>query len=99
MASRSKSKRVVLAYSGGLDTSVVARWLTERGWEVFCLTADMGFLEADQELATRARAAGSIGFEMRDLRSEFAESFCYPALMAGALYEGRYPLATALARP
>ena len=99
MASRSKSKRVVLAYSGGLDTSVVARWLTERGWEVFCLTADMGFLEADQELATRARAAGSIGFEMRDLRSEFAESFCFPALMAGALYEGRYPLATALARP
>ncbi len=99
MASRSKSKRVVLAYSGGLDTSVVARWLTERGWEVFCLTADMGFLEADQELEMRARAAGSIGFEMRDLRSEFAESFCFPALMAGALYEGRYPLATALARP
>ena len=99
MASRSKSKRVVLAYSGGLDTSVVARWLTERGWEVFCLTADMGFLEADEELDARARAAGSIGFEMRDLRSEFAESFCFPALMAGALYEGRYPLATALARP
>ncbi len=100
MVSRSsKSKRVVLAYSGGLDTSVVARWLTERGWEVYCLTADVGFLEPDAELETRALSAGSVGFEMRDLRDEFARSFCFPALMAGALYEGRYPLATALARP
>ena len=94
-----RSKRVVLAYSGGLDTSVVVRWLTERGWEVYCLTADVGFLEAGAELETRALAAGAVGFEMRDLRDEFARSFCFPALMAGALYEGRYPLATALARP
>ena len=94
-----RSKRVVLAYSGGLDTSVVVRWLTERGWEVYCLTADVGFLEAGAELETRALAAGAVGFEMRDLRGEFARSFCFPALMAGALYEGRYPLATALARP
>ena len=94
-----RSKRVVLAYSGGLDTSVVARWLTERGWEVYCLTADLGFLEADAELETRALAAGALRFEMRDLRDDFAHSFCFPALMAGALYEGRYPLATALARP
>ncbi len=94
-----RSKRVVLAYSGGLDTSVVTRWLVEHGWEVFCLTVDMGFLEADEELETRALAAGAVGFEMRDLRDEFARSYCFPALMAGALYEGRYPLATALARP
>ena len=94
-----RSKRVVLAYSGGLDTSVVTRWLTEHGWEVYCLTADVGFLEADAELESRALAAGAVGFEMRDLRDEFARSFCFPALMAGALYEGRYPLATALARP
>ena len=94
-----RSKRVVLAYSGGLDTSVVTRWLVERGWEVYCLTVDMGFLEADAELETRALAAGAVGFEMRDLRDEFARSYCFPALMAGALYEGRYPLATALARP
>ena len=94
-----QEKRVVLAYSGGLDTSVVTRWLVERGWEVICLTADMGFLEADEDLDTRAKAAGAVAFEMKDLRDDFARSFCYPALMAGALYEGRYPLATALARP
>ena len=94
-----RSKRVVLAYSGGLDTSVVTRWLAEHGWEVYCLTADLGFLEADDELEARALAAGAVGFEMRDLRDDFARSFCFPALMAGALYEGRYPLATALARP
>ena len=96
---RNDEKRVVLAYSGGLDTSVVTRWLVERGWEVSCLTVDMGFLEADADLERRALAAGATRFEMRDLRSEFAARFCYPALMAGALYEGRYPLATALARP
>jgi argininosuccinate synthase len=99
VATRTQDRRVVLAYSGGLDTSVVTRWLTERGWQVVCMTADMGFLEADDELETRARAAGAIGFEMHDLRDEFARAFCFPALMAGAMYEGRYPLATALARP
>ncbi len=99
MATRTQDRRVVLAYSGGLDTSVVTRWLTERGWQVVCMTADMGFLEADEDLETRAKAAGAIAFEMHDLRDDFARAFCFPALMAGALYEGRYPLATALARP
>ncbi len=99
MAKRTDEKRVVLAYSGGLDTSVVTRWLTERGWKVVCMTADMGYLEGDQELEARAYAAGAVGFEMLDLREDFARAFCFPALMAGALYEGRYPLATALARP
>ncbi|MDE2986690.1 MAG: argininosuccinate synthase [Chloroflexota bacterium] len=99
MARRTDDKRVVLAYSGGLDTSVVTRWLTERGWEVICMTADMGYLEADEDLESRAYAAGAVGFEMLDLRDNFARAFCFPALMAGALYEGRYPLATALARP
>ena len=96
---KSDEKRVVLAYSGGLDTSVVTRWLVEHGWDVTCLTADMGFLEADADLERRALAAGATRFEMRDLRDEFARLFIFPALMAGALYEGRYPLATALARP
>ena len=99
MPRRTDEKRVVLAYSGGLDTSVVTRWLTERGWEVVCMTADMGYLEEDEELESRAYAAGAVGFEMLDLRDDFARAFCFPALMAGALYEGRYPLATALARP
>jgi len=99
VARRTDDKRVVLAYSGGLDTSVVTRWLTERGWEVICMTADMGYLEEDEELESRAYAAGAVGFEMLDLRDDFARAFCFPALMAGAVYEGRYPLATALARP
>ena len=59
MARRTDDKRVVLAYSGGLDTSVVTRWLTERGWEVICMTADMGYLEEDEELESRAYAAGA----------------------------------------
>lgn len=99
MPKRPQEQRVVLAYSGGLDTSVVTRWLVEHGWEVICLTVDMGFLEADADLEARAKAAGAVAFEMQDLRDDFAEHFCFPALMAGALYEGRYPLATALARP
>ena len=94
-----ESKRVVLAYSGGLDTSVVTRWLVERGWEVICLTVDLGFLENDPGLEERALSAGAERLVVADARETFARSFIFPAMMAGALYEGRYPLATALARP
>ena len=99
MSPKSDVKRVVLAYSGGLDTSVVTRWLTERGWEVTCLTVDLGFIETGPELEKRALAAGAKNFIIQDLRDVFARSFIFPAMMAGARYEGRYPLATALARP
>ncbi|MXY80212.1 MAG: argininosuccinate synthase [Chloroflexi bacterium] len=96
---RSDKKRVVLAYSGGLDTSVVTRWLVERGWEVVCLTVDVGFLDADPGLEERALAAGAERLVVADAKETFARSFIFPAMMAGALYEGSYPLATALARP
>ena len=96
---KSDTKRVVLAYSGGLDTSVVTRWLVERGWEVICLTVDVGFLEHDSALEERALAAGAERLIVADAKETFARSFIFPAMMAGALYEGRYPLATALARP
>ncbi len=96
---KNKTKRVVLAYSGGLDTSVVTRWLVERGWEVVCLYVDVGFAEHDQELEQRALAAGAERLVVEDAKDTFARSFIFPAMMAGALYEGRYPLATALARP
>ena len=96
---RSDKKRVVLAYSGGLDTSVVTRWLVERGWEVVCLTADVGFLDRDPGLEERALAAGAERLVVADAKDTFARSFIFPAMMAGALYEGSYPLATALARP
>ena len=96
---RNKTKRVVLAYSGGLDTSVVTRWLVERGWEVVCLYVDVGFSEQDAGLEERALAAGAERLVIEDAKDTFARAFIFPALKAGALYEGRYPLATALARP
>ena len=99
MPSRKGARKVVLAYSGGLDTSVVTRWLVERGWEVVCLTVDVGFQGEDSDLERRALAAGASKLILEDARETFAHSFIFPALMAGALYEGRYPLATALARP
>ena len=92
-------KKVVLAYSGGLDTSTVTRWLVERGWEVVCLTADVGFLDADPYLEKRALAAGATRLVVADAQATFARYFVLPALAAGAIYEDRYPLATALARP
>ena len=92
-------KKVVLAYSGGLDTSTVTRWLVERGWEGVCLTVDVGFLDADPDLEKRALAAGATRLIVEDAKDMFAHYFVLPALAAGAIYEERYPLATALARP
>ena len=92
-------RKVVLAYSGGLDTSTVTRWLVERGWEVVCLTVDMGFLDSDPDLEKRALAAGASRLVVEDAKETFARYFVLPALAAGAIYEERYPLATALARP
>lgn len=92
--------RVVLAYSGGLDTSVAVRWLIDRyGLEVVTLTANLGDdinLEAARQ---KALQVGAVDAYVIDARQEFAEDFVLPALQAGALYEGQYPLATALARP
>ena len=98
-ANKGAGKKVVLAYSGGLDTSTVTRWLVERGWEVVCLTVDMGFLDADPGLEKRALAAGATRLVVEDAKETFARYFVLPALAAGAIYEERYPLATALARP
>ncbi|MGQ0669162.1 MAG: argininosuccinate lyase [Actinomycetota bacterium] len=91
--------RVALAYSGGLDTSVAAAWLAkERGDEVVCVAVDVGQRLDRNELRGRAAAAGA---ELRivDARAEFVTGYCWPGLHANALYEGKYPLVSALARP
>ncbi len=92
--------RIILAYSGGLDTSVAVKWLAEKYQaEVITYTADLGQgidLEAVKEKALRTGATQAI---VEDVREEFVKDFVFPALKAGALYQGEYPLATALGRP
>ena len=96
----SARERCVLAYSGGLDTSVAIRWLQEElGYEVITLTADLGESKDVDAVATRALRTGALSAHVADARRVFVDSFCFPTLAAGALYEGVYPLATALARP
>ena len=95
------AKRVVLAYSGGLDTSVAVRWMIENlGVEVIALAVDVGQAADDHEvLKERARAAGAVEAIVVDAREEYAAEYCMPALAANALYEQRYPLVSALSRP
>ena len=94
-------RRVVLAYSGGLDTSVAVHWLgKERGFEVIALALDVGQSGTDfAAIEERARAAGAIEVVVVDARQELADDFVLPTLQANALYEGRYPLVSALSRP
>jgi argininosuccinate synthase len=93
--------RVVLAYSGGLDTSVAIRWIAEEtGMEVIAVAADVGQGGEDLEIIRkRALACGAVEAEVADAREEFADSYCLPALAANALYMDRYPLVSALSRP
>jgi argininosuccinate synthase len=94
------SKKVVLAYSGGLDTSVAIRWLQEeRGFEVIALTIDLGNEKDLRTVEHRAVQIGAIKAIVRDGKQPFIDYFALPALMAGAVYEGQYLLATAIGRP
>jgi len=93
------SKKVVLAYSGGLDTSVIIKWLVNRGYEVIAYMADVG---QESDFATyrkRALATGASKVVIEDLKKEFVNDFVFKALKAGAVYEDGYLLATALSRP
>jgi argininosuccinate synthase len=93
-------ERIVLAYSGGLDTSVAVPWLAEKyNAEVVAVTMDLGQGKELDDVRERALAIGAVRAHVIDLREEFARDFILPALQAGAIYEGRYPLATALGRP
>jgi argininosuccinate synthase len=94
------AEKIVLAYSGGLDTSVAVRWLQEtRGFDVITLTVDLGGQLDLEAIRQRALAAGAIETRFEDQRRAFLERFCWRALRAGALYQDQYPLATALGRP
>jgi len=95
-----KVKKVVLAYSGGLDTSVIIPWLKENyGCEVIAMAADVGQNEELDGLEEKALATGASKLYIEDLNKEFTEDFVFPTLMAGAVYENRYLLGTAFARP
>ncbi len=95
-----KIKKVVLAYSGGLDTSVIVRWLIETyKCEVICFAADVGQKEELTGLKEKAINTGAKKIYIEDLREEFARDFVFPALRANAIYEGTYLLGTSLARP
>ncbi len=96
------TKSVVLAYSGGLDTSVAVRWIREEwGYEVIACAVDVGQLKPgeDEVIQQRARAAGAVDVEVIDARAQFASDILVPALQANAKYEGKYPLVSALSRP
>jgi argininosuccinate synthase len=98
------TKRVVLAYSGGLDTSVAVRWMIQEwGVEVVCCLVNVGqdvdSSESFDDIKARALAAGAIDFVVVDARAEMAEEFCAKAITANARYEGKYPLVSALSRP
>jgi len=93
-------KKVVLAYSGGLDTSVIMKWIIERyGCEVIAFTADLGQGEELAPVHEKAIATGASKVYIDDLREEFVRDFVFPMLRANAVYEGRYLLGTSIARP
>ncbi len=95
-----KSEKVVLAYSGGLDTSVILPWLKETyGYEVIAFAADLGQGDELTGIKKKALASGAVKCIVKDLRAEFVEDYLWPMLKAGAVYEGGYLLGTSIARP
>jgi argininosuccinate synthase len=92
-------EKVVLAYSGGLDTSVCVKWLGQQGAEPYALYLDLGQGEPAEDVRAKALAIGAADAFVRDARVEFADEYVAPAIRANALYGGKYPLFTALARP
>ena len=95
-----KIKKIILAYSGGLDTSVILAWLKEKyKAEVITYTANLGQGSSLDLIKEKAKSTGASKSYIEDLRKEFSLNYVLPALKAGAIYEGKYPLATALARP
>jgi argininosuccinate synthase len=100
MAPKIKVEKVVLAYSGGLDTSIIVPWLKENyGCEVITFTADLGQGDELEGLEEKALASGASKAYIEDLRGEFITEYIFPTMMAGAIYERKYLLGTSFARP
>ncbi|XP_023234659.1 argininosuccinate synthase-like [Centruroides sculpturatus] len=93
------NKTVILAYSGGLDTSCILAWLVERKYKVIAFMADVGQDEDFTEAYNKAKNLGATKVIIEDLKAEFITEFIWPAVQAGTIYEGRYLLGTSLARP
>ena len=93
-------RTVVLAFSGGLDTSVSVKWLGEKyGADVVTVTLDLGQRDDLREVERRSRQIGAKNHYTIDAKAEFLKEYVWPSIMANALYEGKYPLSTALGRP
>lgn len=99
MNTQKQNNKIVLAYSGGLDTSVILKWLIEEGYEVICFMADIGQNEDVEAAKTKALSIGASKIYIEDLKKEFVTDFIFPAYAAGVIYERRYLLGTSLARP
>ncbi len=93
-----KGQKCVLAYSGGLDTSVIAKWLSDHNFKVVCVCVDVGQQE-DLDLEKKALGSGAIKYIVKDMRKEFVEAGLFQCLKAEARYEGKYLLGTSIARP
>ncbi len=93
-------EKMVLAYSGGLDTSVMVKWLQEKyGADVVTVTVDVGQGDDQKLIEKRSRSVGAIKHYLIDAKKEFVEDYINPSIMANALYQGKYPVSTAIARP
>ncbi|MDR1521115.1 MAG: argininosuccinate synthase, partial [Planctomycetota bacterium] len=86
------AERIMLLYSGGLDTSVICRWLAEKGGEIICFAADVGQREDWRALKKKALRSGAKKVVVADVRETFVRDFVFPAIRMEALYEGRYHL-------
>lgn len=91
--------KVVLAYSGGLDTSVILKWLVNKGYDVICFVGNIGQSDDFGKIKEKALKTGASKIYVEDIRSEFVTDYIFPALKCNAVYEGRYLMGTSLARP
>ena len=92
--------KIILAYSGGLDTSVAIKWLKEKyDYDVVTLTVDVGQADDLEDVAKKSKLVGAVRHHLIDAKNEFVKDYVFPAIKANALYEGKYPISTALARP